>query len=160
MYDGKGGEYMKYLIYMDSCCYCRILDDPTQYRVRLETEAVITILECCDRNEMTLISSDALEFELQRVPNLDERSQIFAFLGAAKVFIETNANIENRGESLCELGFTLYDSLHLAFAEASQATVFLTTDDRLLRKAINYADEIKVKVSNPVNWLMENQDLT
>lgn len=151
---------MKDLIYMDSCCYCRIFDDPIQHRVRLETEAVITILECCDRNEMTLINSDALEFELQRIPNPDDRSQILAFLGAAKVFIETNADIENRTEGLCKLGFTLYDSLHLAFAEASQATVFLTTDDRLLRKAISYADEIKVKVANPVNWLMENQELT
>jgi hypothetical protein len=51
-------------VYLDSCCFCRLLDDPSQYRVRLETEAVITILECCDRGEMSLISSDALEFEL------------------------------------------------------------------------------------------------
>ena len=42
------------------------------------------------------------------------------------------------------------DALHLAFAEASGETVFLTTDERLLRKAISYADNIKVKVSNPV----------
>ena len=56
------------------------------------------------------------------------------------------------------LGFTLYDALHLAFAEASDATVFLTTDDRLLRKAISYAGNIKVRVSNPVTWLMENQE--
>lgn len=52
----------------------------------------------------------------------------------------------------------LLDALHLAFAEASDATVFLTTDDRLLRKAISYAGDIKVRVSNPVTWLMENQE--
>ena len=145
-------------VYLDSCCFCRLLDDPSQYRVRLETEAVVTILECCDRGEMSLISSDALEFELQRIPNVEGREQIFAFLGAAKIFVETSDNIEDRAESFCKLGFTLYDALHLAFAEASDATVFLTTDDRLLRKAISYAGNIKVRVSNPVTWLMENQE--
>ena len=145
-------------VYLDSCCFCRLLDDPSQYRVRLETEAVVTILECCDRGEMSLISSDALEFELQRISNVEGREQIFAFLGAAKIFVETNENIEDRAENFCKLDFTLYDALHLAFAEDSDATVFLTTDDRLLMKAISYADNIKVRVSNPVTWLMENQD--
>ncbi len=60
-------------VYLDACCFCRLLDDPSQYRVRLETEAVVTILECCDRGKMSLISSDALEFELQRVPNVEGR---------------------------------------------------------------------------------------
>ena len=110
------------------------------------------------RGQMSLISSDALEFELQRIPNVEGREQIFAFLGAAKIFVETNENIEDRAENFCKLDFTFYDALHLAFAEDSDATVFLTTDDRLLRKAISYADDIKVKVSNPVTWLMENQD--
>ena len=144
-------------VYLDCCCFCRLLDDPSQYRVRLETEAVVTILECCDRGEMSLINSDALEFELQRIPNVERREQIFAFLGAAKIFVETTDSIEDRAESLCKLGFTLYDALHLAFAEASDATVFLTTDDRLLKKAISYAGKIKVRVSNPVTWLMESQ---
>ncbi len=101
-------------VYLDSCCFCRLLDDPSQYRVRLETEAVVTILEYCDRGEMSLISSDALEFELQRIPNVEGREQIFAFLGAAKIFVETTDNIEDRAESFCKLGFTLYDALHLA----------------------------------------------
>jgi hypothetical protein len=103
---------------------------------------------------MSLISSDALEFELQRIIKVEGREQIFAFLGVAKIFVETTDNIEGRAESLCKLGFTLYDALHLAFAEDSDATVFLTTDDRLLRKAISYADNIKVRVSNPVTWLL------
>ena len=90
-------------VYLDSCCFCRLLDDPSQYRVRLETEAVVTILECCDRGEMSLISSDALEFELQRIPNVEGREQIFAFLGAAKIFVETTDNIEDRAESFCKL---------------------------------------------------------
>ncbi len=34
-----------------------------------------------------------------------------------------------------ELSFKFHDALHLAFAEVGDADVFLTTDDRLLRKA-------------------------
>jgi predicted nucleic acid-binding protein len=53
-----------------------------------------------------------------------------------------------------QLGFKFYDALHLAFAEAGGADIFLTTDDRLLRKAQQYRDSIKVTVGNPVIWLM------
>ena len=53
-----------------------------------------------------------------------------------------------------ELGFKFYDALHLAFAEAGGADIFLTTDYRLLRKAQQYRDSINVTVENPVIWLM------
>ncbi|MCA2812513.1 MAG: hypothetical protein IM477_08160 [Microcystis sp. M090S1] len=48
-----------------------------------------------------------------------------------------------------QLGFKFYDALHLAFAEAGGADIFLTTDDRLLRKAQQYRDPINVMVENP-----------
>ncbi|MBD2628157.1 PIN domain-containing protein [Anabaena variabilis FACHB-164] len=144
---------------MDSCCFCRLLDDPIQYRIRLETEAVVSILEYCDHGDLVLVNSDALEFELQKIPDTGHRDQILAFLGAANIFIESNENIESRAENLCKLGFTFYDSLHLAFAEAAEVTIFLTTDDRLLRKARSSVNDVKIRVANPVNWLMENQEL-
>ncbi|MGM3306800.1 hypothetical protein ACSQ6I_12670 [Anabaena sp. WFMT] len=109
---------------MDSCCFCRLLDDTVQYRVRLETEAVVSILEYCDRGNLVLVNSDALEFELQKIPDSDNRDQILAFLGAANIFVESNENIESRAETLCKLGFTFYDSLHLAFAEAAEVKFF------------------------------------
>jgi predicted nucleic acid-binding protein len=48
-----------------------------------------------------------------------------------------------------QLGFKFYDALHLAFAEAGGADIFLTTDDRLLRKAQQYRDSINVMIENP-----------
>ena len=104
-------------IYMDSCCFCRLLDDPIQYRVRLETEAVVSILEYCDRGDLVLVNSDALEFELQKIPDSGNRDQILAFLGAANIFVESNEDIESRAEILCGLGFTLYDSLDISTIE-------------------------------------------
>lgn len=52
------------------------------------------------------------------------------------------------------MGFRLYDSFHIACAEVSQVDVLLITDDRLLKRATRYKDDIQVQVSNPVTWLM------
>lgn len=56
--------------------------------------------------------------------------------------------------TLIQLGFKLYDALHIAFAEAAEADILLTTDDRLLRKAQVYYDILTVGVNNPVSWLI------
>lgn len=59
-----------------------------------------------------------------------------------------------RSRQLEELGFGLYDSFHLACAEAAQVDIFLSTDDRLLKNALRHRATLKVEVSNPVIWLM------
>jgi uncharacterized protein with PIN domain len=59
-----------------------------------------------------------------------------------------------RAEELMKLNFKFQDALHLAFAEAGDADIFLTTDDRLLRKAKQYKDNLKIEVENPTIWLM------
>ncbi|MEO1095759.1 MAG: hypothetical protein AAFX01_12760 [Cyanobacteria bacterium J06638_28] len=50
--------------------------------------------------------------------------------------------------------FKFHDALYLAFAEAGEVDVFLTTDDRLLRKAKQNISLIKIVVENPTIWLM------
>ena len=40
-------------------------------------------------------------------------------------------------------------------AEKGQADALLTTDDYLLKKAISQREFIKVKLENPLKWLME-----
>ena len=49
---------------------------------------------------------------------------------------------------------SLYDSFHIACAEAAQVDVLLTTDDRLLRRTRRCQDRIQIIVDNPVTWLM------
>jgi len=44
---------------------------------------------------------------------------------------------------------------HIASAEKAQADVFLTTDDRLARKAQKNFQLINVLIKNPVIWLAE-----
>ncbi|MEO3706718.1 hypothetical protein [Trichormus azollae] len=106
-----------------------------------------------------LVSSDTIEFELQKIPDTGHRDQILAFLGAANIFIESNENVEYRSENFSKIGFTFYDSFHLAFAEAAEVKFFLTTDDGLLRKVSNHISDVQISGANPVNSLMENQEL-
>ena len=49
----------------------------------------------------------------------------------------------------------LYDALHLACAEQATVDIFLTTDDRVLRIATRYTAQLKVRVANPLDWLLE-----
>ncbi|REJ60649.1 MAG: hypothetical protein DWQ56_05520 [Microcystis aeruginosa DA14] len=56
------------------------------------------------------------------------------------------------------LGFDLYDSFHIACAEYARIDVLLTTDDRLLRKAIKYSKLLQVikreSMSNPSRFII------
>ncbi|MDD1414431.1 PIN domain-containing protein [Dolichospermum sp. ST_con] len=143
-----------YLIYADICCLCRSLDDLQQSRVKLEAEAMLSILEQCEQKKWTLVNSDALQFEIAKNSDLFKKEQLEAILSIATNYLQTNDTIESLASDLVKLGFKLYDALHLAFSQTYNLDIFLTTDDRLLRKAKKYPDLITIKVENPVVWLM------
>jgi predicted nucleic acid-binding protein len=143
-----------YLIYADICCLCRSLDDLQQSRVKLEAEAMLSILEQCEQKKWTLVNSDALQFDLGKNSDLFKKEQLEAILSIATNYLQTNDIIESLASDLVKLGFKLYDALHLAFSQTYNLDIFLTTDDRLLRKAKKYPDLITIKAENPVVWLM------
>jgi predicted nucleic acid-binding protein len=83
-----------------------------------------------------------------------KKEQLENIISLRSRYLDSNETIENLAEKLLKLGFKLYDGLHLAFSQYYRVDVFLTTDDRLLKKAKNYPDLITIKVENPVIWLM------
>jgi len=62
--------------------------------------------------------------------------------------------VKQRAGELVKLGLKPFDATHIASAEAIAADVFLTTDDRLIRKATRYQTQLNVLVNNPVTWLL------
>ena len=46
-------------------------------------------------------------------------------------------------------------SISLACAEQATVDVFLTTDDRVLRIATRHTAQLKVRVANLLEWLLE-----
>ncbi|MBW4625111.1 MAG: PIN domain-containing protein [Brasilonema octagenarum HA4186-MV1] len=139
----------------NACCLNRPFDDQTQSRIYLETQAIMTILSQCQSATWKLINSTALIAELNQTPDLERLQNVKTILSIAKIKVINSAFIENRAAELQKLGFSSYDATHIASAERSQADVFLTTDDRLFKKAQKNSQLINIKINNPVQWLAE-----
>ena len=149
----------RYRIYLDVCCLNRSLDDLSQDRVRLEAEAVLSIYSNCREGLWLLIRSDALDAEISRTPDSRRREQVSLALAIAQIQVPLDPAIRQRAAYLTQLGFKSFDAVHLATAEVA-ADVLLTTDDRLLRRAMRCQQQLGVKVANPVSWLISvHQDL-
>lgn len=144
-----------YRIYLDACCLNRSFDDQTQPRIALETQAVLSILSQCQSGQWKLITSAALDAELDQTPDLERLKNVKAILAIAKIKVVSSPLLEARSVELQKLGFSGYDATHIASAERSNATIFLTTDDRLIKKARNNISLIHVEIDNPVQWLIK-----
>jgi predicted nucleic acid-binding protein len=144
-----------YKIYLDVCCLNRPFDDQTQNRIYLETQAIMTIINQCQLETWKLINSDVLDTELNQTPDLQKLKNVKKILSIAKIKVLSNSDLKNRTIELQKLKFSSYDAAHLASAEKAKADIFLTTDDRLLKKAVNYRQLLNINVNNPIQWLIE-----
>lgn len=142
-------------IYLDVCCLNRPFDDQRQDRIRLESEAVLLILQRCEASEWQWISSAVVEDEVNKTPDRDRRQRVTSILSGAHVFIALTATEVKRAQAFKTFGFRTYDALHLACAEQAGVDVFLTTDDSVIRTAIRHAEQLGIRVANPVAWLLE-----
>jgi len=143
-------------IYLDVCCLNRPLDDQNQPRIRLEAEAIISILHRLHLRDWEWFSSDAVALEIDQTPHLERRNTLWLVAAQAHHWITIQTTEANRSQQLEQLGFQAMDALHLASAESAMADIFLTTDDKLLKLATRLSSQLQVKVANPVFWLLEN----
>jgi len=143
------------LIYFDVCCLNRPFDDQGQDRIRLEAEAVLLILGRCEAREWQWVSSAIVEEEVNRIPNTERRYRIKAMLKGTSLTVALTDTTVARAREITALGFRTYDALHLACAEQAGAEVLLTSDDDIIRTAARNAERLKVRVANPLNWILE-----
>ena len=142
------------IIYLDVCCWNRPFDDQSQNRVRLEAEAVLSILELAEEGKLEVAGSHIIDDELSQMPDDERREKVELLLTLAASHISLTPAIERRAMELHEWNIAALDALHLASAEGARADFFLTTDDALLRKARHHQSELKIKIENPANWLI------
>jgi len=121
-------------IYLDTCCLQRPCDDQTRPRIRVETEAVLAILAAVQAGELSLLNSEALEYEINRIPDESRRNEVFAVLALAHERIEITDTVEILAESLEKSGLRPMDAVHVALAATARVDFFVTCDDRLLNK--------------------------
>jgi len=140
-------------IYLDVCCLCRPFDDQKMNRIHLEAEAIKEILVRCSL-DWTLVASDAISFEISRIPDRTRMKKAQKLTDLAKVHVPITKNISRRYHEFVEMGIDPADALHLACAE-SVGAVLLTTDDAIIKVIKRHGNQITIQVKNPVEWLME-----
>jgi predicted nucleic acid-binding protein len=140
-------------IYLDNCCLNRPYDDLSDDAVRMEAEAVMSIIDRCESGEWKFLASDVLLDEISMMFNLVRMQKVLMLYDSASRVIELTDEIMERAKDLEQFGIRSFDALHVASAELGGADVLLTTDRRLTNAA-SRADA-KLKVQNPLKWLTE-----
>lgn len=142
-------------VYLDACCHNRPFDDQSRDRIRLEAEAVVAILDRVVRGEWKLVGSEVLDVETARAPDPERRERVRRLTALADEYAQVDEAAAERARCLAGMGLHAFDALHVACAESGSADVFLTTDDQILSWAKRHADELRVRVTNPLVWLGE-----
>ena len=142
-------------IYLDACCWNRPFDDQAQHRARLEAEAVLSIIARSKAGDFTLAASEAVEFELSKIPDADKFGKVRSLYSAASVRLLYTEETKKRALLFQRQGMPPLDSLHLALAEAYRQDILLTTDDSFI--AIAERCKAEAPVANPVIWLMKER---
>ena len=142
-------------IYLDACCLNRPFDDQSQNRIRLESEAIIIIMSLLKKEVGEWISSEVLEAELENTPDIEKRAYLTELSKSAHTSIAITEKEITRANELENIGFKGFDAMHIACSESAGNDVFLTTDDKLLKKAVREKDKLNVQIANPLSWMME-----
>ena len=137
-------------VYLDNCCFNRPFDDQTQLRIRLEAEAKLGIQDLIRAKMVELAWSYVLDFENEAVPFEQRRLYVSQWKHYASLDTDETGAIVGKAEALIRIGLKSKDSLHLACAMALRYDYFLTTDDRLIKKAGGITE---IKVTDPVTFI-------
>lgn len=106
-------------IYLDVCCLNRPFDDQRQQRIHLESEAVIAVLEQSRAGTLVWVSSAAVDLEIAATPDPERRARVQRIAAHADEHVALEEDCLSRGLQLEEMGFSAFDALHLACAEAA-----------------------------------------
>lgn len=150
--------FYNWKIYLDTCCLSRPFNDQISIRICRETEAVEMILKNFSTGDWFWIVSGALTLEVDNNRDMSQRNEMKYQMADADINVSISEIEKARGRDLEKLGFKQLDALHLACAERGNADVFLTTDDRLLRRAKRFSSKLHVRVENPYEWLQSGDN--
>ena len=141
-------------VYLDNCCYNRILDDRRDSKIYYERNSIMIILELAEKSAIEIIGSEMLVKEMSETKDNYRKSILQMLYELCSREVKVDSAILDRAEDIRHSSNIKYkDSIHLACAEAAKADVLLTTDIKFM----NNSNCIKTytKVMNPNQWLLE-----
>ncbi len=141
-------------IYLDNCCYNRPFDDQTQERIHLESEAILTVLKMGQMKKVTIVGSEILELEINRMIDENKKRKVLDLYKVADMQIFYTDKIRKRSADIMSVSkIRTFDSLHIAAAEEANADILLTTDDKFEKMAEKL--DLKTRVVNPLRFVWE-----
>ena len=135
-------------IYLDNCAFNRPFDDQSQLRVRLEAEAKLYLQAAIRDQKIELVWSYILQFENDVNPFVDRKFAIDKWKSMAAIEIIESTTLLDQAKALVEKGLKSKDALHVAAAIEGKSDLFITTDDRIIRKS---QDLDAIRVANPID---------
>lgn len=144
----------KMKIYLDNCCYNRPFDDQTQERIHLESEAILTVLQRGQSGIYTIVGSDVLQLEIERMHDVVKKQQVKDLYKVSDTHILYTKEIKERAKEIRKQSkIKTFDSLHIASSEMGEVDVMLTTDDKLEKMSGKL--DLKIRVMNPLKFAWE-----
>lgn len=141
-------------LYLDACSLQRPMDDRTQPRINIEAEAVLAILHLVEAGHLELLSSEVLEFEIARIPDVDRQTRANDMLKLATEVLELTDNVAAQARDFAKAGIRPMDALHLASASGAKADYFCTCDDKVLKKS-KKLKTLATEVVSPLQLIRE-----
>lgn len=135
-------------VYLDNCCFNRPFDDQTSIVIRLETDAKLYIQELIRTEKIGLIWSFVLDYENNFNPFEEIKESVTKWKTVAVVDCDLDDGIKEKAVQLMEKGLRQKDAAHIACAICAKADYFLTTDKKILNKAIE-----EVRLVNPIDFV-------
>ena len=148
-------RHKKLVVYLDTSVYNRPFDDQDQVRIKLETEAFLSIIDRAVKGGIEIIGSSVLSYENSRNPFVERRERVSSYLSVASKWLSLSKSIKGRATALESAGIDPLDAMHLACAEAGGAAYFVTCDDAVIRKAKQQKYHLALEVCTPLEFVVK-----
>lgn len=137
-------------IYLDNCSFNRPFDDQSQIRIKLETEAKLSIQKQINDGKLELVWSYILDYENQQNPYEERKSGIANWAKQATIIQSETASLIEEAQKYKERGLKSKDALHIACAIEAKCDYFITTDDHIISKV---AGDKSIHVVSPLTYI-------
>ncbi|MBI3258623.1 MAG: hypothetical protein HYZ54_03960 [Ignavibacteriae bacterium] len=119
----------------------------------METDAVIELVAKTERGDIILLWSSVLDYEIINNPNKEITGAIMNVANVCKLNIDLTDELINRATMISTQGIDYFDALHFACSEKLNADIFVTVDDKLLKKLNRITTH--VQCVNPLTYIIQ-----
>ncbi|MBI2089949.1 MAG: PIN domain-containing protein [Deltaproteobacteria bacterium] len=148
-------------LYLDTNVLCRPFDDQTIRRIRRETEAFERILEKIRDRAATLVASEILVFEIQRIVSASKKAKASGYLPLARGYhLLSEDTYVLAEEMMSRFRLEPRDALHVASALLGDTEYFLSCDDGITKRfrreslSVRIGEQFRsLKVLNPEEFV-------